>query len=60
MKNIFCQTFFLVFTTKENNYCWRVIKKDILKTIPRMVNEVVQQLKKSGKTDIALIKIERI
>lgn len=60
MTNIFRQTFFLVFTTKQNNYCWRVIKKDILKTIPKMVNEIVQQLEKKGYTDIALIKIERI
>jgi len=60
MTNIVRQTFFLVFSTKENNYCWRVIKKNILKTIPRMVNEIVKQMEKEGKTDIALIKIERI
>jgi len=60
MKNIFCQTFFLVFETKQFNYCWRVIKKDILKTIPQMLHEVIKEMEAQGKTEIRLVKIERI
>jgi hypothetical protein len=58
--NIFCSNYFLVFQTKEVNYCWRVVNKKFLTTLPRMVGDIVNQMEAEGKTEVALIKIEKI
>jgi uncharacterized protein YhbP (UPF0306 family) len=58
--DIFCSNYFLVFQTKEANYCWRVVNKRFLAQLPRMVESVVGQMEKEGKTEIALIKIEKL
>ena len=64
MKNIFytifCSNYFLVFQTKEKNYCWRIVRKKFLASVPSMVNDMVRELENNGKTEIALIKIEKL
>lgn len=58
--NIFCQNYFLVFKTKEANYCWRVVSKNFLCSFPLIIEEVVKKLEKEGKTEIALIEIKKL
>jgi hypothetical protein len=57
---IFCSNYFLVFQTKEANYCWRVVNKKFLVPLPRMVDDLVNELEANGKTEIALIKIKKL
>ncbi len=64
MKNIFyrifCQNYFLVFQTKEKNFCWRVVSKKFSTSVPSMVDNLVRELEDSGKTEVALIKIKKL
>jgi len=64
MKNIFftifCSNYFLAFQTKEKYYCWRIVRKKFLASVPSMVNDMVRELENNGKTEIALIKIEKL
>lgn len=58
--NIFCQNYFLVFRTKEANYCWRVVSKKFSTSVALMVDNLVRELEDSGKTEVALIKIKKL
>jgi len=60
MKHLFCKDYFLVFSTDQYNHCWRVVTKDFFCSVPAMINQFIEGLKKEGQTGIALIKIERI
>lgn len=60
IKNFFGTDYFLVFRAKEFNHCWRVVTKKFLVPLPKMVNEIVDQMEKEGKTEIALIRIEKL
>lgn len=60
MSQLFIKDYFLVFTTDQSNYCWRVINKKPFSSLPKMINDIVEQMEEEGKTNVALIKINRI
>lgn len=60
LTQFFCSNYFLVFTTNEANYCWRVVNKKFLCSVPEMVLELTKKLENEGKTAVALIQIKKL
>jgi hypothetical protein len=57
--NFLAKNYFMTFITKEAR-CWRVRAIYPWQSLPGVINFFVEELEKSGKTDVELIEIKRI
>ncbi|MGL5113615.1 MAG: hypothetical protein ACRC6O_13365 [Flavobacterium sp.] len=60
IKAFFRKEYFIVFSTDQSKYCWRVVNKKIFTSLPELIDALAKSLEEQGKTNVALIKIKRV